>query len=434
MFNTSKEYTLYFFSNFYMTISTLLAQIDPEAYSYLVGEQERQKYELELIASENYVSEAVLEANGSIFTNKYSEGYPGKRYYAGQEFVDRVEQLAIDRAKKLFGAEYVNVQPHSGSPANLAVFFALLEPGDTILGMNLDHGGHLSHGHPLNYSGKMFNIIPYGVDRQTELIDMDIVEELAKEHRPKLIIAGFSAYPRSLDWKRFRQIADETGAILMADIAHIAGLIAGGVLENPVPYCDIVTTTTHKTLRGPRWAMIMAKEQYGSAIARAVFPGIQGGPHDHTTLAKAVAFWEALSPQFSTYVRQIIANARQMAKIFGEQSIRVISGGTDNHIILLDVFWSIGLSGKEAEKILESIGISTNKNMIPFDTRKPLDPSGIRLGTPAITTRGFNEKDSEQLAYIIVQALKNPTDVSLLESLKSQVRDMCIAHPIPGIH
>ena len=407
---------------------------DPEAHGYLMGEQDRQRYELELIASENYVSEAVLEANGSIFTNKYSEGYPGKRYYAWQEWVDKIENLAINRAKQLFGAEYVNVQPHSWSPANLAVFFALLSPGDTILGMNLDHGGHLSHGHPLNYSGKMFHIIPYGVDRSTELIDMDIVEQLAKEHKPKLIIAGFSAYSRTIDWARFRRIADDTGAILMADIAHIAGLIAGGAIENPVPYCDIVTTTTHKTLRGPRGAMIMAKEKYGPDIARSVFPGIQWGPHEHSIFAKAVAFGEALDASFSTYVRQVIANARQMAKVFSEAGIRVVSGGTDNHIILLDIYGSTGLTGKEAEHLLESIGVSTNKNMIPYDPRKPLDPSGIRIGTPAITTRGFDLATSEQLAHIMVMALRNPNDEALLQSLKSEVRALCIAHPIPGIH
>ncbi len=415
------------------TATHILAR-DPEAHSYLVWEQTRQKYELELIASENYVSEAVLEANGSIFTNKYSEWYPGKRYYAGQEFIDKIENLAINRAKELFWAEYVNVQPHSGSPANLAVFFALLTPGDTILGMNLDHGWHLSHGHPMNYSGKMFNIIPYGVDKTTELIDMDIVEQLAKEHKPKLIIAGFSAYSRSIDWARFRKIADEVGAILMADIAHIAGLIAGGALENPVPYCDIVTTTTHKTLRWPRGAMIMSKEQYGPMIARSVFPGIQWWPHEHSIFAKAIAFGEALDASFSTYARQVIDNARQMAKVFGEEWIRVISGGTDNHIVLLDIYGSTGLSGKEAETILESIGVSTNKNMIPYDTRKPMDPSGIRLGTPAITTRWFGVAQSEQLAHIMVQALRNPTNETLLQSLKSQVRELCIQFPIPGIH
>jgi glycine hydroxymethyltransferase len=414
-----------------MTSSTSIAHQDPEAYQALIAEEDRQVHELELIASENYVSQAVREANGSIFTNKYSEWYPGKRYYAWQEFVDVVENLAIDRAKKLFGAEYVNVQPHSGSPANLAVFFALLNPGDKVLGMNLDHGGHLSHWHPLNYSGKMFEIIPYWVDISTEMIDMDVVEQLAKEHRPKLIIAGFSAYSRSLDWKRFRQIADEVGAILMADIAHIAGLIAGWALENPVPYCDIVTTTTHKTLRGPRWAMIMTKEKYGPAIARAVFPGIQGGPHDHTTLAKAIAFGEALKPEFSTYVRQIVDNSRAMAKEFSDHGIKVISWGTDNHIVLLDIFWSLWLTWKEAEVILESIGVSCNKNMIPFDTRKPLDPSGIRIGTPAITTRGFDVAASIKLADIMIEALKNPSDNDLHKNLKEQVRTLCIQYPIP---
>lgn len=298
---------------------------DPEALSFLLGEEDRQKFELELIASENYVSKAVLEANGSIFTNKYSEGYPGKRYYAGQEFVDKVENLAIKRAKELFGAEYVNIQPLSGSPANLAVFLAVLNPGDIILGLSLDQGGHLSHGHPLNFSGKMYNIVPYFLDKETERIDMDEVERLARENKPKLILAGFSAYSRSLDWARFRAIADEVGAILMADIAHIAGLIAGGILENPVPYCDIVTTTTHKTLRGPRGAIIMAKEKYGPDIARAVFPGVQGGPHDHTNLAKAIAFGEALKPEFKIYARQVIDNSIAMSDEFMRNGLRVVS-------------------------------------------------------------------------------------------------------------
>ncbi len=405
---------------------------DSELYEYILGEKSRQESELELIASENYVSQAVLEANGSIFTNKYSEWYPGKRYYAGQEFVDKIENLAIERAKQLFGAEHVNVQPLSGSPANLAVFFALLNEGDTILGMNLDHGGHLSHGHPMNYSGKKFNIIPYGVEESTWLIDMSKLAKLAKEHKPKLIIAGFSAYSHSLDWKQFRQIADEVGAILMADIAHIAWLVAWGVLENPVPYCDIVTTTTHKTLRWPRGAMIICREKFAKDIDRAVFPGIQWWPHEHIILAKAVAFGEALKPSFSTYARQIIDNARQMAKVFVEEWIRVVSGGTDNHIILLDVFSSVGLSGKEAEKILENIGVSTNKNMIPFDTRKPLDPSGIRIGTAAITTRGFTEKECEKLAKIMVSALKNPINTSLHQELKKEVHEMCQQFPIPS--
>ncbi len=410
---------------------TYIQKQDPEAYSYLIGEQERQKYELELIASENYVSQAVLEANGSIFTNKYSEGYPGKRYYAGQEFVDKIENLAIERVKALFGAEYVNIQPLSGSPANLAVFLGLLNPGDTILGMSLDQGGHLTHGHPLNFSGKTYTIVPYFVDRITERIDMEEVARLAREHRPKLILAWFSAYSRSLDWKRFREIADEVGALLMADIAHIAGLVAGKVLENPVPYCDVVTTTTHKTLRGPRGAIIMAKEKYGPDIARAVFPGVQGGPHDHITLAKAVAFWEALQPEFHTYARQVIDNSIAMSDIFMQEQIRVISGGTENHIIVLDVFGSLGISGKEAEIALDSVGISCNKNMIPFDPRKPLDPSGIRLGTPAITTRGMNIDAVRQVAKIIVQALKHHTDSTLLSTLRQEVRTLCEAYPLP---
>lgn len=404
---------------------------DPELYDILLGEDNRQQYELELIASENYVSHAVLEANGSIFTNKYSEGYPGKRYYAGQEFVDKMENIAIERAKKLFGAEHVNVQPHSGSPANLAVFFALLNDGDTILGMDLAHGGHLTHGHPLNYSGKKFQIISYGVDKTTERIDMENVAALAKEHKPKLIIAGFSAYSRSVEWKKFREIADEIGAILMADIAHIAGLVAGGVLENPVPYCDVVTTTTHKTLRGPRGAMIMCREKFAKDIDRAVFPGIQGGPHEHTIFAKAIAFGEALSSTFSTYVRQVVDNAQEMAKVFVEEWVRVVSGGTDNHLLLLDVYSSLGLSGKQAEEILEKIGISTNKNMIPYDTRKPLDPSGIRIGTPAITTRGFGIEECRSLAKIMVLAMKNPENVEQNVELRQKVVDLCRSFPIP---
>ena len=404
---------------------------DPVAYDILIWEENRQKYELELIASENYVSHAVLEANGSILTNKYSEGYPGKRYYAGQEFIDQAENLAIERAKALFGAEYVNVQPLSGSPANLAVFLAVLSPGDTILGLSLDQWGHLTHGHPLNFSGKTYNIVPYLVDKDTERINMDEVERLAKEHHPKLILAGFSAYSRSLDWKRFREIADATGAILMADIAHIAGLVAGKVLENPVPYCDIVTTTTHKTLRGPRGAMIMAKEKYGPDIARAVFPGVQWGPHDHTNLAKAIAFGEALKPEFQTYARQVIDNSIAMSDKFQENNIRVISWGTENHIVLLDVFGSLGITGKEAEHALEKAGISCNKNMIPFDPRKPMDPSGIRLGTPAITTRGMKEDAVREVTNIIIEALKNHQNDEILVKLRWQVKTLCEAYPIP---
>jgi glycine hydroxymethyltransferase len=404
---------------------------DPKAYNILISEEDRQKYELELIASENYVSPAVREANWSIFTNKYSEGYPGKRYYAGQEFVDQVENLAIERAKALFGAEYVNVQPLSGSPANLAVFLAVLNPGDTILWLSLDQWGHLTHGHPLNFSGKTYKIVPYHIHKETECIDMDEVEKLAQEHKPKLILAGFSAYSRSLDWKRFREIADSVGAILMADIAHIAWLIAGKVLENPVPYCDIVTTTTHKTLRGPRGALIMSKEKYGPVLAKWVFPWVQGGPHDHTTLAKAVAFWEALKPEFQQYARQVIDNSIAMSDKFIENSIRVVSWGTENHIILLDVFGSLGISGKEAEIALEKAGISCNKNMIPYDTRKPMDPSGIRLGTPAITTRGMKEDTVREVADIIIRALKNHDNESLLMGLKKEVRTICEQYPLP---
>lgn len=413
---------------------------DPQAYASLLWEQERQRNELELIASENYVSDAVLQANWSIFTNKYSEWYPGKRYYAGQEYVDQVERLAIDRARQLFGAEYINVQPHSGSPANLAVFFALLNSGDTIMGMNLDHGGHLSHGHPLNYSGKMFNIVSYGVDKTTEIIDMDVVEKLAIEHKPKLIIAWFSAYSRNLEWSRFREIADKVGAILMADISHIAWLIAWGQLENPVPYCDVVTTTTHKTLRWPRGAMIMSKEVYWPAIAKAVFPWIQWWPHEHTILAKAVAFGEALRPQFKKYTAQVIKNAQVMAEVLQNYGIKVVSGGTDNHIIVLDVFWSIGITGKEAEQLLESIWISTNKNMIPFDTRKPLDPSGIRIGTPAITTRWFKEEECRVIASVIAVTLKwfwlykDDKDTEDLDELRQDIKKLCQDLPIPISH
>lgn len=404
---------------------------DPLAYEILKDEEERQKYELELIASENYVSRAVREANGSIFTNKYSEWYPGKRYYAWQEFVDKVENLAIERAKKLFDAEYVNVQPLSGSPANLAVFLAVLQPGDTILGLSLDQGGHLTHWHPLNFSGKTYRIVPYLLDKKTERIDMDEVERLAKEHKPKLILAGFSAYSRSLDWKRFRSIADDTWAILMADIAHIAWLVAGKVIENPVPYCDIVTTTTHKTLRWPRGAIIMSKEKFGPLIAKAVFPGVQWGPHDHTTLAKAIAFWEALEPSFWEYAQQVIDNSIAMSDKFIENGLKVVSWGTENHIILLDVFGSLGISWKEAEIALEKVGISCNKNMIPYDTRKPLDPSWIRLWTPAITTRWMKEVAARQVAEIIIKALKNHQDDKLLSELKREVKKLCEHYPLP---
>ncbi|MBW7954434.1 serine hydroxymethyltransferase [Candidatus Gracilibacteria bacterium] len=384
----------------------MLQTNDKILFDLIQKEFNRQQTEIELIASENYVSKDVLEANGTILTNKYSEGYPGKRYYAGQEFIDEIENLAISRAKELFKAEYVNVQPLSGSPANMACYMAVLNPGDTVLGLSLDQGGHLSHGHPMNFSGLLYNMVPYFLDKETEIIDMDEVERIATETKPKMILAGFSAYPRNLDWKRFRQIADKVGAVLMADIAHIAGLVAGGVLENPIPYCDIVTTTTHKTLRGPRGAIIMSKEKYGPAIARAVFPGIQGGPHEHTIAAKAVAFKEALDPSFKVYVRQVVDNARHFAQNLMKNGFKIVSNGTDNHLILIDVFNSFGVTGQEAEKTLELVGLSTNKNMIPYDERKALDPSGIRIGTRALTTRGMCEKEIDIIGSVFYRSIK----------------------------
>ncbi|MBU6447422.1 serine hydroxymethyltransferase [Patescibacteria group bacterium] len=406
---------------------------DPQLYEIIKREEQRQKQGLELIASENYVSPAVLQAMGSILTNKYSEGYPGKRYYGGNEIIDQAENLAIERAKQLFGAEYVNVQPLSGSPANMAVYYALLEPGDKVLGMSLDQGGHLSHGHPLNFSGRLFKIIPYFVDKQTELIDMDEVEKIALAEKPKMIIAGFSAYSRSLDWKRFKEIADKIGAITFADIAHIAGLIAGKQLESPVPYFDVVSTTTHKTLRGPRGAMIMAKEKFATAINKAVFPGLQGGPHDHINAAKAVAFGEALKPEFQEYSAQVIKNAKAMAAALMQKGYKIASNGTDNHLMLVDVFASRGVTGKEAEHLLDEVGISINKNMVPYDPRKPLDPSGIRLGTPALTTRGMKEAEMEQVADLIDQAIINRADPGKLAEIKKAVTELALKFPVPGI-
>ncbi len=410
-----------------------LQKEDPQIYEIVKREEQRQKEGIELIASENYVSRAVLEAMGSVLTNKYSEGYPGKRYYGGNEVIDAAEALAVARAKELFGAEHVNVQPLSGSPANLAVYMALLQPGDKVLGFSLDQGGHLSHGHPLNFSGKLYSIIPYFVDKERELIDMDEVESIALREKPKMILAGFSAYSRSLDWKRFREIADKTGAFLFADIAHIAGLIAGKQLENPIPYCDVVSTTTHKTLRGPRGAMIMCREQFAAAIDKAVFPGVQGGPHDHITAAKAVAYGEALRPEFADYAARVIVNARALAAALAEKGYRIVSGGTDNHLMLVDVAGSKGITGKEAEKALEKAGISVNKNMIPFDPRKPLDPSGIRLGTPALTTRGCGEADMRTVADLIDEALAARNDDAALGRVKEKVRGFALRFPVPGI-
>jgi glycine hydroxymethyltransferase len=406
---------------------------DPLVYEIIKREEQRQKEGIELIASENYVSTAVLTAMGSILTNKYSEGYPGKRYYGGNEIIDQAENLAIDRAKELFGAEHVNVQPLSGSPANLAVYMALLQPGDKVLGFSLDQGGHLSHGHPLNFSGKLYTIIPYFVDKETELIDMDEVEAIAMREKPKMILAGFSAYSRSMDWARFRAIADKCGAFLFADIAHIAGLVAGKQLENPVPFCDVISTTTHKTLRGPRGAMIMCKEKFASAIDKAVFPGVQGGPHDHINAAKAIAYGEALKPEFAEYSKAVIANARALAAALQEKGYRIISGGTDNHLMLVDVFGSKNITGKEAEKALEKVGISINKNMIPFDPRKPLDPSGIRLGTPALTTRGCGIGDMKTVADLIDETLVSREDESALAGIGKKVKDFSLRFPVPGI-
>lgn len=412
---------------------TNLQKSDPNIFASLEKEIKRQKEGIELIASENYVSSAVLEAMGSVFTNKYSEGYIGKRYYGGNEVVDEIEAVAIDRAKELFHAEHVNVQPLSGSPANLAVYMALLQPGDKVLGFSLDQGGHLSHGHPLNFSGKLYSIIPYHVNAETELIDMDEVEAIALREKPKMILAGFSAYSRSLDWKRFKEIADKIGAYTFADIAHIAGLIAGKQLESPVPYFDVVSTTTHKTLRGPRGAMIMCKKDFASAIDKAVFPGVQGGPHDHINAAKAVSFGEALKPDFQIYSQQVIKNAQVLSTALQNKGYRIISNGTDNHLMLVDVFGSKNFTGKEAELALEKTGISINKNMIPFDSRKPLDPSGIRLGTPAVTTRGMKEDHMEVIAEFIDQVLQNKDNESELSAIKKQITEFALQFPVPGI-
>lgn len=408
-----------------------LKKQDPKVYNIIQREKKRQDEGLELIASENYVSRAVREAMGSVLTNKYSEGYPGKRYYGGNQVIDEVEQLAIDRAKKLFGAEHVNVQPLSGSPANLAVYMALLNPGDSVLGFSLDQGGHLSHGHPLNFSGILYKIIPYFVDKKTEQIDMDEVEKIAIKEKPKMILAGFSAYSRDLDWKRFKKIADKVGAYTFADIAHIAGLIAAGLIDSPIPYFDVVSTTTHKTLRGPRGAIIMCKERFAKDIDRAVFPGVQGGPHDHINAAKAVAFGEALKPSFKKYQEQVIANARTMSAELQKRGYRVISGGTDNHLMLVDVFGSKNITGKDAEHALEEVGISINKNMIPYDTRPPLNPSGIRLGTPAVTTRGMKEKDIVKVVDLIDRALANKDNEHELKKIANEVKNFSIKFPLP---
>lgn len=409
----------------------VLAEQDPAVYQALSKEIERQTTGIELIASENYVSVAVQEALGSIFTNKYSEGYSGKRYYSGNENVDTIEELAIDRAKELFGAEHVNVQPLSGSPANAAVYFALLKPGDTVLGLKLDHGGHLSHGHPVNFSGMLYNFVQYEVDKDTGRIDMERVREIALREKPKMILAGFSAYSRDLEWKKFKEIADEVGAYTFADIAHIAGLIAGKQLENPVPIFDVVSTTTHKTLRGPRGAMIMCKEQFAKQIDRAVFPGMQGGPHDNNTAAKAVSFAEALRPEFGAYAKQVILNAQAMADELMKTGFDIVSGGTDNHLFVVDLT-SKGLAGKEAEVILDKVGISTSRSTIPFDPNPPMNPSGLRLGTAAVTTRGMGQEEMSVIAQVIAKAIEHKDDELELKSLKESVRMLCDKFPIPS--
>lgn len=393
-------------------------------------EFQRQNSNIELIASENFVSEAVMEAQGSVLTNKYAEGYPGRRYYGGCEFVDVTESIAIDRAKALFGAEHVNVQPHSGSQANMAVYLVALEMGDTVLGMNLSHGGHLTHGAPVNFSGKFYNFVEYGVDKDTERINYDEVRKLALEHKPKLIVAGASAYSTTIDFKKFKEIADEVNAKLMVDMAHIAGLVAAGLHPNPVEYADFVTTTTHKTLRGPRGGMILCKEEYKKDIDKTIFPGIQGGPLEHVIAAKAVAFGEALENNFKTYQQQVVKNAKVLAEALINEGFRIVSGGTDNHLVAVDVKGSIGLTGKEAEETLDSVGITCNKNTIPFDQEKPFVTSGIRLGTPAATTRGFDEKAFEEVAKIISLALKNSKDEEKLQQAKERVAKLTAEYPL----
>jgi glycine hydroxymethyltransferase len=406
-----------------------LKAVDPDVYQAIAAERSRQNFGLELIASENFVSRAVLEATGSVLTNKYAEGYPGRRYYGGCELVDVVERLAIARAKELFGAEHVNVQPHSGTSANMAVYFAVLRPGDKLMGMDLSCGGHLTHGHRLSYSGRDFKVAAYGVDRATEQIDYEAVAKLAREERPKLIIAGASAYSRVIDFARFRAIADEVGALLMADIAHIAGLVAAGLHPSPIPSCDFVTTTTHKTLRGPRAGMVMCKAQFAKDIDRSVFPGIQGGPLMHVIAAKAVALKEALGDEFRAYQTQIVGNARSLAARLLEHGFRIVSGGTDNHLFLLDVAHA-GLTGKVAEEALETAGITVNKNTIPFDANPPLVASGIRIGTPALTSRGMREPEMDRVGDFIASVLRAPADEAVRASVHGQIRELCERFPL----
>lgn len=408
---------------------SILRKVDPEVAEAIWQETKRQSSKLELIPSENFVDEAVLEAQGSIMTNKYAEGYPGKRYYYGCEYVDVVEALAIERAKELFGADHVNVQPHSGTQANMAVYFATLQPGDTILGMNLAHGGHLSHGSPANFSGKLYNVVSYGVDKETETIDFNEVEDQAKKHKPKIIVVGASAYPRTLDFTKFRQVADSVGAIIMADIAHIAGLVAAGIHPTPIPVCEFVTTTTHKTLRGPRGGIVMCKANFAKTLDSRVFPGSQGGPLMHVIAAKAVALKEALSDDFKIYQQQIVKNAKTLAAELIGAGFRLVSGGTDNHLMLIDLT-DKGITGKEAGLALDQAGITVNQNMIPFDTRSPMVTSGVRLGTPAITTRGMKEAEMVQIARMIAYVLKDIGNEGRILEIRKEVQELCSRFPL----
>jgi len=406
-----------------------LKEVDPEIYNVIYGETKRQAFGLELIASENFVSEAVMEAAGSVMTNKYSEGYPGKRYYGGCEFMDIVENLARDRAKELFGCEHANVQPHSGSQANMAVYFSVLKPGDTILGMNLSHGGHLTHGHPVNFSGKFFNVASYGVSKETEVMNYDELGKIAEEAKPKMIVAGASAYSRELDFKKFREVADEVGAYLMVDIAHIAGLIVAGIHQSPIPYADFVTTTTHKTLRGPRGGMIMCRKKYAKDLDREVMPGIQGGPLMHVIAAKAVAFKEAMVPSFKEYQHQIVKNAKALAAGMANLGYHVVSGGTDTHLMLISLI-ERKLTGKVVEEALEKAGITVNKNTVPFDPQKPFITSGIRMGTPALTTRGMKEPEMEKIATLIDRVISNLGDEEVYAQVKGEVLELCQKFPL----
>ncbi len=411
------------------SMSRPLSAVDPEIAQAIFNEENRQHEGLELIASENFVSEAVLEATGSVFTNKYAEGYPAKRYYGGCEFTDVVENLARERAKQLFGAEHANVQPHSGSSANMAAYAAVIQPGDTIMGLDLAMGGHLTHGHKLSFSGKTYRVVSYGVTRETETLDYDEMEAIAVREQPKLIIGGGSAYPRTIDFARMRQIADKVAALYLVDMAHFAGLVAGGAHPSPVPHAHIVTTTTHKTLRGPRSGMILSKQEFGAAIDKSVFPGCQGGPLVHVVAAKAVCFKEALQPDFKEYATQIVANAKVLAKVLADEGYRIISGGTDTHLMLVDVF-SKGMFGSDAEKALGLAGITVNKNAIPFDTNPPMKPSGIRLGTPALTTRGMKEKEMTQVGHWIARALEQRNDLAALKAIRGQVFEFCEQFPL----